>query len=74
MNSPQQGPRAVYTVPEAAEILGVELSSVLIWIRAGWLRAEQRNQRLVVPYQEIETVLMSAMTPDRQIKRDQDDV
>jgi excisionase family DNA binding protein len=74
MGNSKEGLRAVYTVTEAAEILGIGRSLAYIGIREGWLPAIRLGQRLVVPHQAIEAMLASAMPTNWQPEWDMDDV
>lgn len=53
----EEGRRAVFTVAETAEILGIGRSLAYAGVREGWLPAIRLGHRLVVPQQAISAML-----------------
>ena len=49
--------RAVYTIPEAAQVLGIGRNLAYMGAREGWLPTLRCGRRLVVPRQALEALL-----------------
>jgi excisionase family DNA binding protein len=61
---------AVYTVAEAAEILGIGRNLAYTGVREGWLPAIRLGHRLVVPRQVIDAMLAGPL-PTTDARMDQ---
>jgi excisionase family DNA binding protein len=57
--------RAVYSVPEAAQVLGIGRNLAYAGAREGWLPTLRCGRRLVVPRRALETLLAQANAPAR---------
>lgn len=63
MGTSKEGLRAVYTVAEAAEILGIGRSLAYAGVHEGWLSAIRLGHRLVVPRHVVSAMLACVVAP-----------
>ena len=57
--------RAVYTIPEACEVLGISRNLGYTGAREGWLPVLRLGHRLVVPRHALEALLAQPAGPAR---------